>query len=1821
MKKKGISIFLAAIVFMFSPLSTLAGWYGTEGDSEILQLQETNALSDTTDTSGSESESSSWFWNIEGGTLYISGTGTVTVWEYGDPVSPYEAAPWSDRSSEIENIIVEDGITEIGPHVFDHMRNTKNVTLPESVRTIGEFAFRNCTALKQITFPEYLREIGTSAFYGSGLTEITIPDHVVSIGRYAFQLCTSLQTVILPEQIPASEEDSELTYIDEFAFMGCRSLEEIAIPENVTSISRGIFWDCRSLRRITIPKSVTHIENAFRECSSMKDILFTENDRFSVEDGCLYENLADGEKTFICCFGTTTGEKVLPDSIVSLQAYAFSFSYYSTVTIPGTVSVIPQNCFYGYYNSEVYNPGLLEEVILQPGVTTIEEKAFHDEAIKRVVIPRSVTTIASNAFYYNKNIILCCYPQSIAHLYAQQKGIAFELLEDDTEAVEISFDANGGTVSTASKTVYPLAKYGELPVPVKNGYQFAGWYTQDGEMITSGMILRSEATVTLYAHWSSGSVYRGSIGSNGFEYAMDTETGTLTICGLGELHPTGSFPDLVKLLDAESWKDQVSHLVISEGVTSFANANGATQINFRSFPIVSAKLPDSLKSMQDVFAYCSHLEEINIPAGVRSLSTGALRECTSLKRIEIPGTIRFIMNLAFEGCTSLEEIVFEDGIQEFMGGVFTNCPSLKEIYLPASVKNIYNAFAFSNLEIIDVSPDNPYFQWDGKAIYSKDGSELIFVAPMVTGEYMVSDTASSLADFAFYTSNLTRVILPEGITEISKGCFCRALHLEEVQLSEGMTSIRERGFEMCESLGELLLPDSITEIADESIYQKVILVCTQNSVGHEYAQLFGLRFRLLDTEPGTLFFDACGGTVEPTQKTITLGSSMGDLPVPLRDNYDFAGWYTKEAGGAPVTDLTLFTGELSQTLYARWKGQSRLIYFDANGGEVWGQNAKYVVYGEPYGTLPEAQREEFRLVGWYTHPTGGTKVTEETLSLETGRGTLYAHWETAVSLRITFYANGGTVTPDSKIVVKGDRYGELPTPGRQDYIFRGWYTQASGGTEITALSTTDQARTLYARWESLYPTYTVTFDANGGTVGTASKTVQRGKIYGTLPTPTRTGFSFDGWYTSASGGTAIASGSLVSITQAQTLYAHWTPNTYQVSFSANGGTVSTSEKRVTYRSAYGDLPIPTRNNYYFDGWYTSISGGNLVTADTLYETAGNQTLYAHWSEKGIGTYTLDTLSYPFVNGSGSSGFNYPDDYQIPLKNYQLIFGNTFWASYYYENQGKWLGNCFGMSTTSCILMTPGSGLSPSSFHSGAAKASQLRIADKNTQMNLTVTDFIEAMQVSQSCDIIPKTRSANMNKLDEICQKVKATGTSDYPIVLSLRGDWGGHAVAAYKFEESSSTTGRIYVYDCCYPGEVRYITVKKNSNGAYSTLSYQVNNRLPVTKISYFPYEVYDQVWNNRGGASDRILLTVYSDNLQIYDSNEDLAAEVSDGELITSREDIYENLPTGVTSDGDVIEKDDCLEIYLPSDEYTVKNTDEYLEEFKLEMTGEEIAANVVTASDEVQFNLDESVGMSSVDLPTEEGEKYEITLKSLIEKDNEEISVTGIGAGETVAVSQCSGDVSLSGENSLLEINGTVYPDIAITASSGNGGTISTPGKHEFPYMSYQTYTITPNSGYEIQDVLVDGVSVGAVSQYGFSELIYPHTIEAKFVKKQQADSSNQQTVTPQPGTQQTKTPQTTVKAPAKAKIISAKRLNKKKIKVKWKKISKANGYQIMYATDKKFRKNKKTVTVAGAKKVTKTIKVKNKTYYIRVRAYRNVNGRKLYGTWSQVKKCKK
>ena len=211
---------------------------------------------------------------------------------------------------------------------------------------------------------------------------------------------------------------------------------------------------------------------------------------------------------------------------------------------------------------------------------------------------------------------------------------------------------------------------------------------------------------------------------------------------------------------------------------------------------------------------------------------------------------------------------------------------------------------------------------------------------------------------------------------------------------------------------------------------------------------------------------------------------------------------------------------------------------------------------------------------------------------------------------VSYNANGGSGAPSSQNKWYNTALTLSSTkPTRTGYTFKGWSTSSSGSVSYSAGGsyTSNSNATLYAVWQA--NTYTVTFDTNGGATSTTSKTVTYASTYGDLPTPTRDGYTFNGWYTAISGGTRIQSTTTVSITAAQTLYAQWKANKLTIYYYSNyattfNGTVE-PENTVDNNNVLVYSVDYYYDNVYPDGLLNYTNGSTIGMTRTGYIGTGN----------------------------------------------------------------------------------------------------------------------------------------------------------------------------------------------------------------------------------------------------------------------------------------------------------------------------------------------------------------------------------------------------------------------------------------------------------------------------------------------------------------------------------------------------------------------------------------------------------------------------------------
>lgn len=226
----------------------------------------------------------------------------------------------------------------------------------------------------------------------------------------------------------------------------------------------------------------------------------------------------------------------------------------------------------------------------------------------------------------------------------------------------------------------------------------------------------------------------------------------------------------------------------------------------------------------------------------------------------------------------------------------------------------------------------------------------------------------------------------------------------------------------------------------------------------------------------------------------------------------------------------------------------------------------------------------------------------------------------------------------SKTVPYQGKVADPPSYTRPGYTFAGWYSDSAFSTDSQWDFDNDVVTgniTLYAKWTP--SNYAVSFDSQEGSP-CEDIVVTYDKSYGSLPTSTRTGFSFAGWYTQLPGGDLVVNETIVAIANDHTLYARWAPNSRTVIFNSQGGT-AVAAKTAQYNTTITAPTPPTRSDYSFQGWYKELS---CTTAwDFATDTVTTDiTLYAKWvSTTPIGvkaasaSYTSATVSWTAVPGA------------------------------------------------------------------------------------------------------------------------------------------------------------------------------------------------------------------------------------------------------------------------------------------------------------------------------------------------------------------------------------------------------------------------------------------------------------------------------------------------------------------------------------------------------------------------------------------------------------
>lgn len=417
-------------------------------------------------------------------------------------------------------------------------------------------------------------------------------------------------------------------------------------------------------------------------------------------------------------------------------------------------------------------------------------------------------------------------------------------------------------------------------------------------------------------------------------------------------------------------------------------------------------------------------------------------------------------------------------------------------------------------------------------------------------------------------------------------------------------------------------------------------------------------------------YDFQGGTdygANPSGYIVTQTFTLID---PQKTGYTFIGW-TYEGQTTPIKNVTIEAGTIGNLSFtAHWEIIDYTITLNPNGGSVNGDTSITVNYNGNY-TLPTATRTGYTFKGWYE---GNTFVSSGTW-LKTSGATLTAKWE-IIYYSISYDMDGGTNANLNPTRYTVEDTFTLATPTRAGYDFRGWRYDGKNESTVTIAKGTTGDLSFAAIWS--LTDYVVTLDPNGGSVSYTSFLARYTQQY-SLPTPTRTGYTFAGWYN----GSTLYSGGTWNTFSNVTLTASWTPIQYtitydDVEFIADSITVTydynyegvsdttvtlTNGQTLTYPTA------PTRSGYVFTGWYTTAE------CTTRYAFTGeitdDMTLYAGWQSMHSSNYYARNIVNPvnyysssyYYNGStsGTSSSN---------QKYLYLVANESGTHYIYYRNGS-----------------------------------------------------------------------------------------------------------------------------------------------------------------------------------------------------------------------------------------------------------------------------------------------------------------------------------------------------------------------------------------------------------------------------------------------------------------------------------------------------------------------------------------------------------------------
>ena len=1283
----------------------------------------------------------------------------------------------------------------------------------------------------------------------------------------------------------------------------------------------------------------------------------------------------------------------------------------------------------------------------------------------------------------------------------------------------------------------------------------------------------SSVNLSAYAEESATS---GKCGENVY-WSYDEGSKTLTISGTGAMNYDSDVP-------WDGYSEDISTVEIETGVTTIG---------------------------EWAFSYCSNLKSVTIPDSVTTIGEGAFY-FSSLTSVTIGNSVTTIRMKAFSECRSLTSVTIGNSVTTIGKSAFSYCDSLANI---------------------EVASGNLNYLSENGALFDKNKSILIqYPAGNQRTEYAIPNSVTTIGEYAFsYCSNLKSVTIPDSVTTIGGSAFTNCNSLTSVTIPNSVTTIGERAFDFCFELTSVTIPDSVTTIGDCPFsacrsLTNIYVDSGNSNYSSENGVLFNKNKSTLIQYPtgnqrmeyaipksvttiGEYAFSECRSLT-----SVTIGNSVRTI--------DKCAFYICSS----LTSVTIPNSVTTIWMNAFSACRSLTSVTIGNGVTIIGEHAfsecgslTSVTIGNSVKTIDDGAFSKCKSLTSVTIPNSvktigfcafaycsslkdvyysGSEEQWKKISIDSSNDELLnatIHYNSSLPSQPETPDNP-TLKPQSFKVVNKPYEGKYGFYYTDDYFKKPAtkYNQSLATMSLClALSTyQDEDEKIY---DKNVKNVKNLFGKCGFVVDGADSTFQQ-KNYDIKTGTDTIACSF--------ASKKIGDSTLVAVAVRSGGYgAEWASNLTLGLSGDHAGFDDASSKVYEYLADYVNSRNITGKVKF---WITGFSRGG-ATANLLAAKLDN-TIDSHPKI----TYSKDDVyAYTFATPAGAVKSNNPHS-----KKYNNIFNiinfhdlvplvapsQTGWS---FDRYGITKVLPFSESTSVSAIYEPkmikylkgmGYEYKVNNFKS-YINFGYGPVVQKNNYDTLGVFNrkFIKSVanQIGGRYLYVLNYQNKLRNFASKNGWKIYAglldmDTYRDFFILLYGEGTWHPHLTAT-----------AIKNFDL--------LTVVHAENANYLAWMMCMDKNYDPSNHEYFTNGDY------------RVVKVNCPVDVNVYDESNNLVAS------------IINDVPQQI--DGSTIissiDENEQKVVYLPVDG-----------EYRVEVKARENCQTTYSVNEYTGFSSDLSKVVAYQDVNMK---KNETLISNVDSYTNEEIS------DEEGTTNGSSVDYNLELNNKELapEVNATgeEIKNVTYTVNVSydeNQGAASAGG--EFTAGDFCLLTATAKEGFAFDGWYIDGKKVSSDASYRFAVKSNVN-VEAKFKSVETGGGSTDPTPTPGGGggggaisapipnetdkKDDNKKPETKPNQSQNASTSATQKLRVKKLVSKrktlvvyWNKIANVSGYQIQVATDKKFKKNKKTVTVAkqnASKKTVKKLKAKKK-YFVRVRVYKTVNGKKSYGKWSKIKSVK-